>query len=60
MSDDRVRTFVHTDAGPSALPAAIWCATGAAARVRRIEIAGAARARPAPGVLAAIRRPARS
>jgi len=54
MSDDRVRTFVHTDAGR--LPFQDYLVRRRArGRVRRIEIAGASRARPAPGVLAALR-----
>jgi LPPG:FO 2-phospho-L-lactate transferase len=55
MTDDRVRTFVHT--GRGRLPFQIYLVRERArGRVRRIEIAGAARARPAPGVLAALRR----
>ena len=54
MTDDRVRTFVHTERGR--LPFQEYLVRGRArGRVRRIEIAGAARARPAPGVLAALR-----
>jgi len=54
MTDDRVRTFVHTERGR--LPFQRYLVEGRArGRVRRIEIAGAARARPAPGVLAALR-----
>ena len=54
MTDDRVRTFVHTDAGR--LPFQTYLvARRSRGRVRRIEIAGAARARPAPGVIAALR-----
>ena len=53
MSDDRVRTFVHTDSGR--LPFQRYLVQGRGrGRVRRIEITGAARARPAPGVLAAL------
>ncbi len=53
MSDDRVRTFVHTESGR--LPFQAYLVRGRGrGRVRRIEIAGAARARPAPGVLAAL------
>jgi LPPG:FO 2-phospho-L-lactate transferase len=55
MTDDRVRTFVHTEAGR--LPFQDYLVRRRArGRVRRIEYAGAARARPAPGVLAALRR----
>lgn len=55
MTDDRVRTFVHTERGR--LPFQTYLVRrGARGRVRRIEIAGAATARPAPGVLAALRR----
>ena len=54
MSDERVRTFVHTGAGR--LPFQDYLVRRRArGRVRRIEIAGAARARPAPGVLSALR-----
>lgn len=55
MTDDRVRTFVHTERGR--LPFQAYLVRHRArGRVRRIEIAGAARARPAPGVVAALRR----
>jgi LPPG:FO 2-phospho-L-lactate transferase len=54
MSDDRVRTFVHTERGRLAFQEYL-VRDRARGRVRRIEIAGAARARPAPGVLAALR-----
>jgi len=54
MTDDRVRTFVH--AGAARLPFQEYLVhRRARGRVRRIEVAGAARARPAPGVLAALR-----
>lgn len=54
MTDDRVRTFVHTDAGR--LPFQDYLVRRRArGRVRRIELAGAGGARPAPGVLAALR-----
>jgi LPPG:FO 2-phospho-L-lactate transferase len=54
MTNDRVRTFVHTERGR--LPFQDYLVRGRArGRVRRIEIAGAARARPAPGVTAALR-----
>jgi LPPG:FO 2-phospho-L-lactate transferase len=54
MSDDRVRTFVHTPGGR--LPFQSYLVRrGARGRVRRIEIAGARSARPAPGVLEALR-----
>ncbi len=53
MTDDRVRTFVHTDRGR--LPFQDYLVRGRGrGRVRRIEIAGARAARPAPGVLDAI------
>jgi len=54
MTDDRVRTFVHTTAGRLAFQDYLvrHRARGA---VRRIEVAGGNRARPAPGVLAALR-----
>ena len=55
MTDDRVRTFVHTERGR--LPFQTYLVRrGARGRVRRFEIAGAATGRPAPGVLAALRR----
>src|SRR5439155_1002463 len=51
--DDRVRTFVHTDRGR--LPFQEYLVRRRArGRVTRIEVAGARRARPAPGVLAAL------
>jgi LPPG:FO 2-phospho-L-lactate transferase len=54
MTDDAVRTFVHTGAGR--LPFQDYLVRRRArGRVARIEIAGGARARPAPGVLAALR-----
>jgi LPPG:FO 2-phospho-L-lactate transferase len=53
MSDDRVRTFVHTERGRLPFQDYLVRRRGRG-RVRRIEIAGAARARPAPGVLAAL------
>src|SRR5207249_11378502 len=53
MTDDRVRTFVHTERGR--LPFQDYLVRDRArGRVRRIEIAGGRRARPAPGVLAAV------
>jgi LPPG:FO 2-phospho-L-lactate transferase len=55
MTDDRVRTFVHT--GRGRLPfQAYLVRERTRGVVRRIEIAGANRARPAPGVLDALRR----
>jgi LPPG:FO 2-phospho-L-lactate transferase len=54
MTDDRVRTFVHTDAGRLAFQDFL-VHRRARGRVKRIELAGARRARPAPGVLAALR-----
>jgi LPPG:FO 2-phospho-L-lactate transferase len=54
MTDDRVRTFVHTDAGRLAFQDFL-VRRRARGRVRRIELAGARLARPAPGVLAALR-----
>ena len=48
MTDDRVRTFVHTERGR--LPFQNYLVRDRArGRVRRIEIAGAARRAPAPG-----------
>jgi LPPG:FO 2-phospho-L-lactate transferase len=53
MTDVRVRTYIHTEAGR--LPFQAYLVRDRARhRVRRIAIAGAARARPAPGVLAAL------
>ena len=54
MTDDRVRTFIHTDAGRLAFQDYL-VRRRARGRVRRIEIAGVARARPGPGVLRALR-----
>lgn len=54
MTDDRVRTFVHTERGRLAFQDYL-VHHRARGRVRRVEVAGAARARPAPGVLAALR-----
>jgi LPPG:FO 2-phospho-L-lactate transferase len=55
MTDDPVRTFVHTERGR--LPFQTYLVRHRArGRVRRIEIAGARKARPAPGVLEALRR----
>jgi LPPG:FO 2-phospho-L-lactate transferase len=55
MTDDRVRTFVHTERGRLAFQTYLVRHRGRG-RVRRIEIAGAARARPAPGVLEVLAR----
>jgi LPPG:FO 2-phospho-L-lactate transferase len=53
MTNDRVRTFVHTGAGR--LPFQAYLVRDRArGRVRRIEIAGVRTARPAPGVLRAL------
>lgn len=54
MSDQPVRTFVHTGRGRLAFQSYL-VRFRARGHVRRIEIDGAARARPAPGVLAAVR-----
>src|SRR5262249_23608716 len=54
MTDDRVRTFVHTTAGRLAFQDYL-VRRRARGRVRRIELAGARAATPAPGVLAALR-----
>jgi LPPG:FO 2-phospho-L-lactate transferase len=54
MTDGRVRTFVHTEAGRLPFQAYL-VRERARGRVRGIEIAGARTARPAPGVLAALR-----
>ena len=55
MTDDRVRTFVHTELGRLPFQTYLVRHRGRG-HVRRIEVAGAARARPAPGVLAALAR----
>jgi LPPG:FO 2-phospho-L-lactate transferase len=56
MSDDRVRTFVHVR-GRGALPFQRYLVQGRGRGVvRRIELRGARRARPAPGMLTALRR----
>jgi LPPG:FO 2-phospho-L-lactate transferase len=53
MTDDRVRTFVHT--GHGRLPFQDYLVRRRArGRVERVEVAGARRARPAPGVRAAL------
>lgn len=53
MSDDRVRTFVHTERGR--LPFQTYLVRHRArGRVRRIEVRGARAATPAPGVCRAI------
>jgi LPPG:FO 2-phospho-L-lactate transferase len=54
MTNDRVRTFVHTQAGRLAFQDYLVRRRGRG-HVRRIEFVGAAAARPAPGVLAALR-----
>jgi LPPG:FO 2-phospho-L-lactate transferase len=54
MTNDRVRTFVHTERGRLAFQVYLVRYRGRG-RVRRIELDGAAEAKPAPGVLAAIR-----
>jgi len=54
MSDDRVRTFVHTERGR--LPFQTYLVRHRArGRVQRIELAGAKTAKPARGVTAALR-----
>lgn len=54
MTDGRVRTFVHTERGRLPFQSYLVRYHGRG-RVRRIECAGAAQARPGPGVLAALR-----
>jgi LPPG:FO 2-phospho-L-lactate transferase len=55
MSNDAVRTFVHVR-GRGALPFQDYLVQGRGrGTVERIELRGARRARPAPGVLAALR-----
>jgi LPPG:FO 2-phospho-L-lactate transferase len=53
MTDDRVRTFVHTGAGRLAFQDYLVRRAGRG-RVERIEVAGGPRARPAPRVLASL------
>jgi len=55
MTDARVRTVIHTPAGALAFQDYLVRRRGRD-RVRRIEVRGASRARPAPGLLAALRR----
>jgi LPPG:FO 2-phospho-L-lactate transferase len=55
MSDERVRTFIHTARGRVPFQSYL-VRDRARGGVRRIEIAGAAQARPAPGVLATLSR----
>jgi len=55
MTDDRVRTFVHTGRGRLPFQSYLVQHRGTG-RVARIELSGAGRARPAPGVLTALRR----
>lgn len=56
MSNDSVRTFVHVR-GRGVLPFQRYLVHGRGrGRVQRIELRGARRARPAPGVLTALRR----
>lgn len=54
VTDDRIRTFVHTERGRLPFQTYLVRHRGRG-RVRRIEVAGAGRARPAPGVLDALR-----
>lgn len=54
VTDDRLRTFVHTARGRLPFQSYLVRHRGRG-RVRRIEIAGAGRARPAPGVVEALR-----
>jgi LPPG:FO 2-phospho-L-lactate transferase len=54
MTDGRVRTFIHTARGREPFQTYLVRQRGRG-RVARIEIVGVARARPAPGVLAALR-----
>lgn len=53
MSDDRVRTVVHTPTGPLSFQDYL-VKNRAKPRVVRIEYRGATRAKPAPGVLSAV------
>ncbi len=54
MTDGRVRTFVHTRRGRLPFQSYLVQHRGTG-HVRRVELQGARRARPAPGVLAALR-----
>jgi LPPG:FO 2-phospho-L-lactate transferase len=54
MSDDPVRTFVHTNRGRRPFQAYL-VRDAARGRVRRVELHGIRRAQPAPGVLKALR-----
>lgn len=53
MSDDDVRTLIHTPTGPKAFQEYL-VRDGARETITRIEFVGAAAATPAPGVIAAI------
>ncbi len=54
-TDDRVATHVHTTDGRDLTFQEYWVGERAAPAVDRVELVGAAEARPAPGVLEAIR-----
>jgi len=54
MTDNRVRTFVHTTRGRRPFQTYL-VHDGSRGRVKRVEFSGVRRARPAPGVLAALR-----
>lgn len=56
MSDDPVRTFVETDIGRLAFQS-YFVEHRCAPRVRRVDFAGATKARPAPAALAALQAP---
>ena len=55
MTDDRVRTRVHTEAGPMSFHE-FWVARRARDRVKSVTFEGVEFAKPAPGVLDAIRK----
>ena len=54
MSDDRVRTRIHTEAGPMSFHE-FWISRRAKVKVRGVAFEGAERARAAPGVIEAIK-----
>ena len=53
MSDDRVQTLIHTEAGTQTFHE-FWVAKGASDRVLGVSFEGAENAKPAPGALEAI------
>jgi len=53
MSDDRVQTLIHTEAGTQTFHE-FWVAKGASDKVLGVSFEGAENAKPAPGVIEAI------